>query len=176
MGRARAVAFLVVLATCVLPRSSASDCLEGVFLPIGKATMRHHRISAVVIGSLVRPMLVYGPIGKGLPCGGDAEFDGRHVTARLRECLADDGSSPRCWCSPSMVRLSISKDCTRLHGAISANGKRHPLVAKLGHCGDGFIDLAHGEECDGGASLGGCASPLRCDDTCHCSLPGTPGS
>jgi len=145
----------------------ADECLKGVFVPTRRVMLRGRRISRVMMTSVEPPALLVFD-GVGLACEGPAQLDDRHVTARVRMCVADDVGAgiPRCWCSPSTVRLSVDADCTKLHALIKANGKRHRFVAQPGFCGDGFIDYVRGEQCD--SAVGGLGCRLPCDDTCQC--------
>jgi hypothetical protein len=111
------MAFLVMLAAFEMASvAQADECLKGVLVPTRRVMLRGRRISRVMITSVEPPALLVFD-GVGLACEGPAQLDDRHVTARVRMCVADDlgPGIPRCWCSPSMVdclSMPIAPSCT----------------------------------------------------------------
>src|SRR5262249_22943802 len=66
------------------------------------------------------------------------------------------------------LKAKMPKDCQTLSGTVKAKKlKPQPFQAKIATCGDGVIDTAGGEACDG--SLG--CSVGTCDATCVCQVP-----
>src|SRR5262249_24748499 len=70
-----------------------------------------------------------------------------------------------------LVRVSIQSGCQTASVSVQAKKfKRQTLQASRSFCGDGQIDAAAGEQCDGS----GCPATASCDSSCKCQpLPTT---
>jgi hypothetical protein len=99
---------------------------------------------------------------------------GTRLRARWPSCAGVSGKL--------RFRGTVVDGCTRLEGTFrSGRAKPVPVAAVLSRCGDGAIDPATGEECEGAS---GCTPGTVCDEACHCLPAGvttttttsTPGS
>lgn len=172
------MAVLAVLGVAAPSLASATTrCSPGLYLAGESSTLAGNPISRFQITNGPAPRLrLYGEGYLGGCEGSILRFGRRHLTARLGSCLVDEGTPPSsCWCSPAVVRLSFPSDCARVRGAVRKQGKRYPLIAEPGRCGDGFVDDLRGEECDGDqrpfcfSPSGGCCTVVDgCDAECRC--------
>src|SRR5262245_1849634 len=71
------------------------------------------------------------------------------------------------------VKALISQGCSLLTGTLRTKGQA-PLdfTAATSACGDGIIDTANGEQCDG--STTGCQPDEQCNASCQCEAPPPP--